>query len=211
MSKAALSRDYYKLLVDISRELFTLNDRLSNDASLIENYKIGLPEMDAGGIINYCILYDLGQAVKRMTGDIIMNSVEAAALILVSNSIVRGANSDLLANGYENVNSEYEEGLYQNLAQSYLHIVNGVNPFRLKAGDIGDNTRPADEVVPTWFSMPPALKQMNHILYDEYASMLYRFANIIARADGYISEEKAENLKRIHRDIYDPYGAAHLR
>lgn len=205
MSNSTLSRNYYDLLVEISGQLQSINNKLMADTALIEKYKIGMPEMDAAGIINYCILYDLGQVVKKLTGDIHKESLEAAGLILASNKIVRGADSDLLGNGYNTVAEGFRKGIYQNLAQSYLRITNDRNPFRLKAADIGDSKRSPDEEIPTWLAMPPALKHMNHYLYDEYAAMLYRFANIIAKANGAIAPEEEQKLKEVYQDIHHPY------
>lgn len=205
MSNSTLSRHYYELLVDISEQIYKINAELTEDKAFIEKYKIGLPDAGAASIINYCILYDLGQVVNKITAGIHKESLEAAGLALACNRIVEGAQTDILANGYEKVSGIFHTGAYHKTAEAYVRIVSGGNPVRLSAGDLGDTSREATEVVPTYFSLPGALQHMKHHLFDEYAAMLFRFANIIAKADGQVTADEEILLKEIYHDIHHPF------
>ena len=54
------------------------------------------------------------------------------------------------------------------------------------------------------FSLPIALKLLNHQLFDEYVATLNRFATIIAKADDLITKEEEAALKQIYQITHNP-------
>ena len=88
---------------------------------------------------------------------------------------------------------------------------NVYNTFRIVVIDIGDKENPLsplnNNTVPTTnrkieFALPKILKEKDIQLFDEYTALLYRFANIIAKANNEINADEENKLKEIYQSLH---------
>lgn len=202
-SKNIFSNEYYELLLDFSKQLATISNKLTNDETLIEKIKDSLTESTTDSFIPYCILYDFCQILKILSnGNIAENSLETYGLTLVSPILTES--TDVLSLGYELVANNYSKGSSSALAETLIEISEKNNPLNISVQDTKDNQVISTQKFQSNLSLPTALKIIDHPMFDEYTTILYRFANILSKADNVITKDEEETLKGIYQITHNP-------
>ncbi len=197
------TKQYYDLLVDFASELKSTTKKLSKDAILKEKLRDILDEMPT--FISYCVTYDLCQVAKALNdGNYDNDELETSGLILSTNQIFGNSEANFLESEYETVALSHSKGLYKGVADVIIGIGNNDNPLKIDISHLENNEVSSRTKLQGKFALPQALKVVDHPFFDEYASMLYRFANIIAKADNHISKDEEKRLKEIYQAIHNP-------
>lgn len=200
VTKNGFSEQYHELLSDFSKEFKKLSKNLSRDSVLREKIESLLNDSAFDEFIQFCIIYDLCQVAKILNdGFYKKEALETTGLVLISNCILPSDDGDHLSNfEYGTLALSHEKGIYKKMGQSIMEIGDRNNPLLLN----DEISRPQNKLGD--FSLPTALKALDHELFDEYASALYQFANIIAKADNNISTNEKERLKDIYKLAHYP-------
>lgn len=197
------TRQYYDLLVDFASELKRVTKKLSKDNVLKEKLRDILEEMPI--FISYCVTYDLCQVAKALNeGNYDNDELETSGLILSTNQIFGNSEANFLESEYETVALSHSKGLYKGVADVIIGIGNKENPLRIDISHLENNSTSSRTKLEGKFALPQALKVVDHPFFDEYAAMLYRFANIIAKADNHISKDEERRLKEIYQATHNP-------
>lgn len=197
------TEQYYNLLVDFASELKSITKKLSRDTILIEKLQSILDEMPT--FISYCVTYDLCQVAKALNdGNYDNDELETSGLILSTNQIFGNSEANFLEEEYETVALSHSKGLYKGVADVIIGIGNNDNPLKIDISHLENNEVSSKTKLQGTFALPQALKVVDHPLFDEYTAMLYRFANIIAKADNHISKDEERRLKEIYQATHKP-------
>lgn len=197
------TKQYYNLLMDFSSELKSITKKLSKDTILIEKLRDILEEMST--FIPYCVTYDLCQVAKALNdGNYDNDDLETSGLILSTNQIFGNSGANFLEEKYETVALSHSKGLYKGIADVIIGIGNNDNPLKVDLLYLENNKASSRTKLQGKFALPQTLKVIDHPFFDEYVAMLYRFANIIAKADNHISEDEERRLKEIYQATHNP-------
>lgn len=203
-NKNSFSREYYNLLVDISKHLSDVTDKLKYDEAFTDNFKHTLSETPPETFVPYCVLYDMIQIFKILTdGKIKLESVEMSGLVLLSMRIIE-AETDFLSFDYETISGSHLSGRFKNMADTILEIADKSNPLKIDIQETKDGESVSSTKVPNNLSLPATLKLLDHPLFDDYVTTLYRFATIIAKADNVITKKEENSLKEIYQITHKP-------
>lgn len=196
------TNSYYTLLEDFSKDLQNIRDILIKNQTLAEKFKLNSENINTS--IPYLIVYELCQILRRLSEvNIVTSSLEATALLLLSNRIFLNQERDLLDEGYIKIAKFYESGSYTNAASTILEIGDSENiKFKIASSNSNELTW-ADELTKK-LPIVVALKLQEDPHFEEYAQLLYHFANIIAKADNKISAKEECRLKEIYKAIHNP-------
>lgn len=195
-------REYFNLLCEFQPSLSSIAVKLLKDENLVEKLKSGV-ENYSDNFINGCILYDCCQILKILScGKIKKNSLETFGLMLLSSELLDSPNS--LSLGYETVAINYEDGVFYSMAESMIEISESKKPLDISVQDVKDNKVISTQKFESNMVLPTALKILDSHYFDEYATTLYQFANIIAKADSIVTKDEEETLKGIYQITHNP-------
>ncbi len=132
--------------------------------------------------------------------------METTGLVLSTVKILPNTGKDLFNAGYRNIAISHSKGLYNVTAESIFdEIGNKIYPLKIiGSSHLIDNDEFANKKIQSNLSLPTLLKITDHPLFYEYTAMIYRFANIIAKADNHISKEEEIKLKEIYHTTHNP-------
>ena len=199
------SKQYFDLLVTFSDQLISITKKIAADESLFEKLKVNLSETPPDKFIHYCVIYDLCQIAKILNNGVYSkDSLETTGLVLSTNTILPDAKIDLLSAGYDSIARSHSNGLYNGLAKSIFDIGNNNKPISIQIKSKNDDENISLKKIENNLSLSIALKVIQHPLFDEYATALYQFANIIAKADNTVSKEEETILKEIYQLTHNP-------
>lgn len=198
------TEQYYNLLVIFASELKSITKKLSKDTILAERLRDEtLDEMPT--FISYCITYDLCQVAKALNdGNYDNDELETSGLILSTNQILGNGEVNFLESEYKTVAISHSKGLYKNVADVIIGIGNNDNPLKFNISLIENKEVSSRTKLQSKFALPYVLKTIDHTLFDEYVAMLYKFANIIAKADNHINKDEEIRLKEIYQVTHYP-------
>lgn len=203
-NRAMLSKEYYDLLVDISKHLSNITDKLKYDVTLTDNFKHALGEFTPETFVPYCVLYDMTQIFNMLSdGKIELESVEMSGLVLLSARILE-KETNFLAFDYETISSSHSSGRFKDMADSIIGIASKSNPLKIDIQEVKDGEQVSLENIQNILSIPATLKLLNHPLFDDYVATLYRYAAIIAKADNVITKKEEATLREIYQITHKP-------
>jgi AAA+ superfamily predicted ATPase len=187
---------YHQLLTDFSAELVSLNEKIITDTILLEKTEDFLGELSPERFLSYCILFDMCQVARLLkNGDYKHDALETTGLVLATNQIQEEVEDKYLDLGYSVIAGYHSTGLYTGIGKVLVEIGNNANPIMFETGTISAESN---------LSLPALLKATDHSLFDEYAALLFRFANIIAKADNQVSKKEEKRLKEIYTFLHQP-------
>ncbi len=202
--KGTLSKEYFNLLSDLSKHLSDITDKLKFDEAFTDNFKHTLTESTPETFVPYCVLYDMTQIFKILTnGKIILDSVEMSGLVLLSMRIIE-TETDFLSLDYETIANSHSSGKFKNMADTILEIADKSNPLKIDIQETKDGEPVSSTKVQNNLSLPATLKLLDHPLFDDYVTTLYRFATIIAKADNIVTKKEETALKEIYQITHKP-------
>ncbi len=200
---AGFTKQYYDLIADFSTQLISITNKLSGDETLLERLKVKVGETPVDKFISHCVLYDLYQILKIICkGKIDEGSLEVTGVVLLSSKLL--GNIDLINTGFQSVAESYLLGLYKQTAKSIINVADISNPIGIEIKTQNSDENLFSNKIQSNLSLPPLLKLMNDPLFDEYATLLCHFANIIAKADITVSIEEEAILKEIYQLTHNP-------
>lgn len=195
-------REYFNLLRDFQPSLSSISSKLLKDENLVEKLKSGVVNY-SDKFINGCILYDCCQILKIISnGKIKKDSLETFGLVLLSSELLDSPSS--LTLGYEPVAMNFEDGKFYSMAESMIEISESKKPLDISVQDVKDSKIISTQKFDNILILPTALKILDSNSFDEYASILYQFANIIAKADNIVTKDEEETLKGIFTVTHNP-------
>lgn len=150
--------------------------------------------------IKSCDLYQILKIICK--GKIDEGSLEVTGVVLLSSKLL--GNVDLIGTGFQSVAESYLLGSYKQTAKSIINVADISNPIGIEIKTKNSDENLLSNKIQSNLSLPPLLKLMNHRLFDEYTTSLYRFANIIAKANNTISKEEETILKEVYQLTHNP-------
>jgi len=198
------SKKYYDLLIEFSKQLTIIINKLSKDEFLIEKIKDSLNGIGIDKFFSFCVFYDLWQILKILCKyQYTKESLEVTGVVLLSNKILKSSD-DYFKLGYEIVAKGHSTGVFKDVAKSMEELAARNNPLEVNVKILNENQVVSAKKLQSNLSLPSTLKILNDPLFDEYATTLYRFATIIAKADDIVSKDEEEILKEIYKLIHIP-------
>lgn len=199
-----LSREYYESLLEFSPALKTITQKLATDKIIIDKIKDNLTESTPYDSIVYFVFYDLCQLLKLLSnGNINAMSLETMGTVMLLTRISPDA-EDFFALGYLKLAFGYKTGKFKESAQSLIDISGNKNPLGLGLERKSSTGEPFTTEVQSSLGLPAFLKINNHSLFEEYVTTLYRYAAIISKADGTVTKDEEETLKKIYQITHYP-------
>ncbi|MBK9938869.1 MAG: AAA family ATPase [Chitinophagaceae bacterium] len=187
---------YYNLLVNFSADMRQGVQKLLNDTVIINNLSGKTGDSSIAEFMAICVIYDLCQVVKLLNStNYAKERLETTGLMLIAAPLLPGRETNAIDNDYETIEAAYSAGIYHDVTQTVINIGNNANPLSIQVWE-----KDFKRVL----CIPPLLKLLKHDLGDEYAGLLYRFANIVAKADGHISKIEEKKLKEIYQLVHEP-------
>ncbi len=185
---------YYYLLKEFSGSLRTVASKLQNDEVLLTHMDTGHSEYTPAALIASCITYDMVQLYKMLTAHRHLSyyGLEACGLVLTTSQLQPDFHGNLLDNDYEALESAYRQSVYKDVAE------------QLNTMTFGSLDSFMESAAHKSLLFPAFLKSLDNPVFDEYATMLYRFATIISKADNIVSEEEEKILKKIYQLTHNP-------
>lgn len=194
------SKQYFDLLVDFSPTITEIRSKLEDDEDLNEKLKNAVNGITIKEFIQICIFYDFYQIVKTIgKGQVNSESLEVFGLVFLSGKIIDRLSSFSLPMNYESLNTMFSAGIQKEVAKSVIKVGDIPNPLKISIKHADNN-----KVISDNLSLTTALKSLNDPLFDEYATVLYRFATIVAKADNSVSEDEENTLKEIYQITHNP-------
>ena len=154
---------------------------------------------DTTHFLKRCIVHDLLQCVIFLQNRFFKKgSLEAFGFYVVMNHVL-----DYSKRNSEDWNHKYKWGGLKDDIQLYYDSYSK-NPIGYAVTLTED-----DKVLNSYkrisaFSIPTLLSATNSVCLKEYAEIIYRFATVIAEADGIVTEEEEKQLSGIYQLLHDP-------
>ncbi len=199
------SKKYFDLLLDFSDNVNIVVRKLESNPKLLDKLKDVVEGMSVVDFVQFCVFYDFYQILKivgKEKGSVNPNSLGAFGFLLISPKIIQKLSAASLEMNYETLKIMFSTGIQKDPVESMIKLADIPNPLKIS---IQDNTKESSpKILGNALSITTALKLISDPLFDEYATILYRFANIIAKADNSISKEEENVLKEIYQFTHNP-------
>lgn len=206
LSQNDFSFNYYSLLKDFSKSLSQIVQKLQTNEAILKRINGGQIQTEASVFIANCVIYDMIQISKILAkGKLSIKSLEATGLVLATNQLLPNNSEDLLDMDFDTLVFAHQQGLYQNIAkQLLLDIGNMENPMQVTIQEKQDEKVISSTEQKNNLAFPTFLKISDNPLFDEYSTVLYRYANIISKADNIVTKTEERLLKDIYQITYNP-------
>lgn len=189
------TKSYYTLLKDFATELTHFFKVIKNDKEALLNISASIGTYPESEGIASILIYDFCQATKLLNSSEYKNTdLETTGLSLACSCLL---NSNLLESEYAHLTRLFKSNQLESLVTSFY--------------EMGKNGNPLPHKYDSPFGLLVQLKEINHHLFDEYAGMIYRLVNILAKADGHISKDEEANLKKIYQLTHHPVPQAAVK
>jgi len=199
------SVQYYDLLKDLSQDLIEISNEIRSDISLIEKVKSMLPNSDPAVFFPGCIIYDLGQIAKLFSGGQLKDrNLETSGYVLLSNYLLPTPITDFYLEDYTKIARAHIFSAFTEMIKVFNDVVNGGNPVKIQVMSLEDKEKDAQPAKLQLLSLPLWLKVSQSPHFDQYAKVLYQYANVITKADGIVTENETKKLKQLYQIIHHP-------
>ncbi len=198
------SQEYYKLLKELSPSIYTLLTKLQNDKIILSYFNaIGVNE-DLKTAIKYWVIYDLIKVAHYVSDEnLLSNNLIGIGLTLVAGSLSQDAAEQTLNADYETIKKAYDLGIYDDFIKSLQEINSKGNPLKAllskQSQDVGSSVQQDESL-----ALPSLLQSIDDPLFGEYATLLFRFANIISKADNTVTDREKELLLKVYDLTHKP-------
>lgn len=199
------SYQFYSLLKDFSSSLFQIVQKLQSNEAILERINAGNLQTASDEFIANCVIYDLIQVSNILAkGKLSAKSLEATGLVLATNQLLPNNSENMLDNDFETIAIAHQQGLYKNIAKQLLEIGNMENPMQISIQETQDEKIISSTKQQNNLAFPTFLKISDNPLFEEYVTVLYRYATIISKADNVVSETEETLLKDIYQITHNP-------
>jgi TM2 domain-containing membrane protein YozV/AAA+ superfamily predicted ATPase len=200
------SPKYFQLLKDFVKELNNVYLMILSDRNIVSQINsTGQLNMSLNDFVANAILFDLVQTCKMLCPDKLMKkTLESSGLAIVASSLMKNMPNYAEKTGYDMV-KVHLNGELLNLTKQLLSRAKAEdNPIKLSVEIKDEDRLVSKHQNESNFAFPAFLCVTDNPLLDDYATMLHRFAIIIARADGVISDSEEKILKEIYQRVHHP-------
>jgi len=199
------SLQYFDLLKELSKHLIEISNEIRSDISLVEKVKSMLPNSDPAVFFPGCIIYDMGQIAKLFSGGQLKErNLETSGYVLLSNYLLPNPISDYYLDDYTKIARAHIFGSFHELIKAFNDVVNGSNPVQIQVMSLEDKEKSSQPAKLQLLSLPLWLKVSQSTHFEQYAKVLYQYANVISKADGIVTENETKKLKQLYQIIHNP-------
>lgn len=197
---------YYSILVSYSESLFQIVHKLQANDTILEHINnAGKIDVTPREFILNCVIYDMVQVLKIVTNrNNDTTSLEVTGLVLLVGQLLPNKSEFFLSQGFDKVESYYDKRLYKGIANSIIELADVENPLQISIEKREDGRLISSTTQQNNFSFPTFLKISNNPLFEEYATVIYRFAVIISKADNFVSQSEEYSLREIYQLTHNP-------
>lgn len=199
------SYQFYSLLKDFSKSLLQIVHKLQTNEAILERINGGQIQTAASEFIANCVIYDMIQVSNILAkGKLSAKSLEATGLVLATNQLLPYNNEDMLDKDFDTLALAHQQGLYEDIARQLLDIGAMENPMQISIQETQDEKIISSTKQQNNLSFPTFLKISDNPLFEEYVTVLYRYATIISKADNVVSKVEETLLKEIYQITHNP-------
>ncbi|WP_187478321.1 AAA family ATPase [Amniculibacterium sp. G2-70] len=205
--KSELHTQYLQLLEDFSKELDGLYKNLIRDKKIEEMFRESSPNLDPQQVVLSILIYDLLQIGKFIKGDFLSpDDAEAFGVFLLVQGFlpekITGIHWD-----FKSLQASSERKIYNQVIREVLKIGEGESLMNISFNVEEGNPKPEIAKENT-LAFPTFLQLTENPVLEQYATALYRFANIIAKADGNVNIQEEQKLKKVYQFLHKPLEAS---
>lgn len=203
--KSDFSYQYYSLLKDFSKSLHQITLKLQSNDAILEQINNGDIQTPAKDFIATCIIFDIVQITKIFIREqFSTKSLEATGMVLATNQLLPNSTEDFMEKGFETLATAHQNEIYSQVAHQLLELGALENPMKITIQEKQDENVISSTKQNNNLSFPTFLKISDNPLFEEYATMLYRYASIISKADNVVSKEEENMLNDIYQITHNP-------
>lgn len=200
-----LTPQYFALLKELSEEIVNICHKICKDVSLNNEVKSILPETDTKVFFPGCMIYDMGQIAKMFSGGQLKErNLETTGFVLLSNYILPSPEVSFYLDDYTKIARLHNNGSHRNHIRDLSNVINTGNPVNIQIIRNHDDEPGVQPTVKNLLSLPLWLKVAESPHFDEYAKVLYQYANVITKADGVVTATEVIRLKKLYQLIHNP-------
>lgn len=202
----AFTEEYFLLLKNLSVSLENILSLLQNDKEITDHLlNAGLEKSQKNQFIKNTVVYDLVKVFRMLVkGQLKHHPLETTGLAIVAHPLLSNDDEDFLAQGFQKSRLAHTQNIYLEFAEELLSLNDIENPMQLSIQKKDGDTLISESKSENPLAFPPFLKFSQHPLLDDYATLLYRFATIIAKADAKVDPMEEILLKEIYRFTHQP-------
>jgi SpoVK/Ycf46/Vps4 family AAA+-type ATPase len=124
--------------------------------------------------------------------------------VLLSNYLLPNPISDYFLDDYSEIARAHIFGSFHELIKAFNDVVNGSNPVQIQVMSLEDKDKGSQPAKLQLLSLPLWLKVSQSTHFEQYAKVLYQYANVISKADGIVTENETKKLKQLYQIIHNP-------
>lgn len=204
-SPPRFTKEYFELIVDFETSIISIIKKLELNENLLDKLKELAIGITINQFIQFCVFYDFFQILKIICKEQVDPiGLETFGFVLLSDKIIERLSSVSLAMNYETLKIIFSTGIQKDVAESIIKIADVANPLKISIKHTDDGKGAFVKNLGNGLSISTALKVINDPLFDEYATVLYRFATIIAKTDNIVSKEEESILKEVYQLTHNP-------
>lgn len=195
-TKKDISIEYYNLLKETFIDLHSLYLKLCNDEALLKDLTLA-SGIDPDVLISMILKNDLSKIAKLLNENYTKEDPE-----IISLAVLNQVTYDNDIFNYEHLNKAFKLNMIGAESESILResksdCILSMNPSTLSDGKL------APIEIDKTFTFIPLLQAKDNPLFDEYAAMLYRIANVIVKSDGVVTKEEEARLKVLYHKLHN--------
>lgn len=199
------SYQYYSLLKEFSKSLYQIVQKLQTNEAILERVNAGQLQTAPSEFIANCVIYDIIQISKTLAKNrLSTKSLEATGMVLATNQLLPNNNEDMLNNDFDTISLAHQKGLYKEIAKQLIDIGAMDNPMEITIQETQDEKVISSTKSQNNLAFPTFLKISNNPLFEEYATVLYRYATIVSKADNVVTKIEENILKDIYQQTHNP-------
>lgn len=200
-----LTYAYYILLKGFSSTLSQLVRKLQTDEAILSYINPDHIRSSPEDFIANCVVYDMIQVTKIITDNKLFPiSIEGTGLVLASHRVLPEIKSNLWKESYDNIAISHKKRYYKETVEEYIAMGSEGNPLGISIRETSGNEIISTTEQKNSLAFPAFLKISDNDLFEEYATVLYRFATIISKADNIVTAREEKLLKEIYEITHHP-------
>jgi hypothetical protein len=201
------SPGYSQVLKHFVKELDNMYISILSDENIATQLKgTGQLKSTIETFVSNAIVFDLVQTYKMLLPDSLTEiRFESSGLVVVASSLMTNLPNYTQKTNF-NIAVAHQNGELFNLAKQLLdNIVAEDNPIKIDIKIKNEDRLVSQHQNENNFALPAFLCITDNPLHDKYATMLHRFATIIAQADSKLIDFKEEEvLNEIYQLVHHP-------
>jgi stage V sporulation protein K len=196
------SKDYHELLGSIAKDIYRLYLSMLSDPVILTKIPVSSLDTNFNQFIAYAVYYDMSRITQLISdNNKTYENPEAVGLVVSMERMLSDSDNYISEQQYEHVLLGLEKGIYYNIISQVVETAEKPNPITLKY-DASPLTESQKALMEGRLAFPVLLKSYSSDIYEDYSATLFRFANVIAKADGKVSKREEEVLKKVYELLH---------